>query len=307
LVWEHDEISALLLKEQGMPVSISLLDDADLMAARDDAVDWVLRVSAHFGFAGLTVVLAVNYFDRFLMSSCFEKDKPWMSQLAAVACISIAAKVEETELHLLLDLQVEESKFAFEPKTIMRMELLILSTLGWKMNPVTPFSFLDHFIRRFGLKKHLHWEFIRTCERIVVSLITDSCFVGYLPSVIAASTIILVIKEVEPSKASEYQDQLMQILKMPKEKLDACYKLILEKLETSNFLQWTHKRKFERMPKSPNGVIDSYFSCDSSNDSWALSVKSSPEPPFKKSKAREQQMRLTPINRVSFDALTSHH
>ncbi|KAF9592105.1 hypothetical protein IFM89_011943 [Coptis chinensis] len=48
-----------------------------------------------------------------------------MTQLAAVACLSVAAKVEETQVPLLLDLQVEETKYVFEAKSIQRMELLV--------------------------------------------------------------------------------------------------------------------------------------------------------------------------------------
>ncbi|KAM7474420.1 hypothetical protein LguiB_021663 [Lonicera macranthoides] len=73
-------------------------------------------------------------------------------------------KVEEIQVPLLVDLQVEEARFLFEASTIQKMELLVLSTLQWKMNPVTPLSFLDHIIRRFGLKTHPHWEFQRRCE-----------------------------------------------------------------------------------------------------------------------------------------------
>ncbi|CAL5331135.1 unnamed protein product [Camellia sinensis] len=57
-------------------------------------------------------------------------------------------------------LLVEESKFVFEAKTIQRMELLVLSTLQWKMNPVTPLSFVDHIVRRFGFRADLHLEFM---------------------------------------------------------------------------------------------------------------------------------------------------
>ena len=59
----------------------------------------------------------------------------------------------------------------FEAKAIQRMELLVLSTLQWKMNPVTPISFFDHIIRRLGLKTHLHWEFLERCERLLLSAI----------------------------------------------------------------------------------------------------------------------------------------
>ncbi|XP_028073141.1 cyclin-D3-1-like [Camellia sinensis] len=51
----------------------------------------------------------------------------WMEkdcQLVAVACLFLAAKVEETQVSLLLDFQVEESKFVIKAKTIQRMELL---------------------------------------------------------------------------------------------------------------------------------------------------------------------------------------
>ena len=46
----------------------------------------------------------------------------------------------------------------FEAKTIQRMELLVLSTLKWRMHPVTPISFFEHIVRRLGLKSRLHWE-----------------------------------------------------------------------------------------------------------------------------------------------------
>lgn len=38
----------------------------------------------------------------------------------------------------------------FEARTIRRMELLVLSTLRWRMLAVTPFSFIDHFLRKIN-------------------------------------------------------------------------------------------------------------------------------------------------------------
>lgn len=68
-------------------------------------------------------------------------------------------------------MQVEETKYVFEAKTIQRMELLVLSTLHWKMNPVTPLSFVEHIVRRLGLKTHPHWDFFRRCQLLLLSLI----------------------------------------------------------------------------------------------------------------------------------------
>lgn len=314
LFWENDELLTLFAKEKEAQAHLGNRDlisnEAHLDVARKGALDWMIRVSAHYGFVAMTTVLAVNYFDKFLLSPCFQRDKPWMSQLAAVACLSLAAKVEETQVPLLLDLQMEESKFVFESKTIMRMELLVLSTLQWKMNPVTPLSFIDYILRRLGLTTHhLHWEFLRRCECLLLSLITNSRFGCYLPSVMAAATMCFVIQEIDPCNALEYQNQLMGTLEVSKENVDDCYKLILEVSDDYGNKQCkAHKRKYQSRPGSPNGVIDSYFSSDSSNDSWALapsSLSSSPEPLFKKSRAQDQQMRLAPLNRVSIGVLSS--
>ena len=102
-----------------------------------------------------------------------------MTQLLSVACLSLAAKMEETEVPLTLDLQVKrifveciskfsqgfwreillkcrvffqvgESKYVFEARTIQRMELLVLSTLKWRMQAVTPFSFIDYFLHKLN-------------------------------------------------------------------------------------------------------------------------------------------------------------
>ncbi|PPR95130.1 hypothetical protein GOBAR_AA25539 [Gossypium barbadense] len=74
------------------------------------------------------------------------RGKTWTVQLLAVACLSIAAKMEETKVPLSVDLQVGEPKFVFEAKTIYRMEVLVLSTLKWKTQVITPCSFIDYFL-----------------------------------------------------------------------------------------------------------------------------------------------------------------
>ena len=73
-------------------------------------------------------------------------------------------------------MKVEDSRYVFEAKTIKRMEILVLSSLGWKMNPVTPLSFLDYITRRLGLKDHLCWEFLRRCEGILLCVIAGKFY-----------------------------------------------------------------------------------------------------------------------------------
>lgn len=105
LFWEDEELTSLLSKEGEACLCFEDLC-ADLALARRDAIVWMLKVKAHYGFSALTATLAINYLDRFLSSFHFQREKPWMIQLVAVTCLSLAAKVDETHVPLLLDFQV---------------------------------------------------------------------------------------------------------------------------------------------------------------------------------------------------------
>nr|APR64036.1 cyclin D3.1 family protein [Populus tomentosa]QWX39181.1 cyclin [Populus tomentosa] len=287
LSWEDEELSSLFAKEEQNQLCKDLETNPSLARARCEAVEWILKVNEHYSFTALTAVLAVNYLDRFLFSVHLQKEKPWMAQLAAVSCLSLAAKVEETQVPLLLDFQVEGSKYVFEAKTIQRMEILVLSTLKWKMNPVTPISFLDYITRRLGLEHYLCLEFLKRCERMVLSFLADSRSMPYVPSVMAAATMLYVIDNIEPSLAAEYQSQLLSILGIDKDKVEDCSKFLMEFALRDHFKLLSNKRKFCSLPGSPSGVVDVSFSSDSSNDSWSVasSVSSSPKPLSKRSRA----------------------
>ncbi|GMH13829.1 hypothetical protein Nepgr_015670 [Nepenthes gracilis] len=286
LYWEDHELSTLLSKEEENPLKENVVTNFSLSAVRSEAVVWMLRVHAYYSFSALTAILSVNYLDRFLFSFEFQREKPWLTQLAAVACLSLAAKVEETYVPLLLDFQVEETEYVFEARTIQRMEILVLSTLEWKMSPVTPHSFLDYITRRLGLKDHLCWEFLWRCERVLLSTISDFRFMRYLPSVIASATMLHVVNNLEPCIGNEFQNQLSGILGTDKDKVEGCFQLILE-LASGGKILLSNKRKSVSLPGSPNGVVDVSFSSDITNDSWSVasSVSSSPEPQSKKIRA----------------------
>ncbi|KAK4803613.1 hypothetical protein SAY86_003430 [Trapa natans] len=231
LLWEDEELLFLFSKEEaqreewGLATGHSVCSGS-VSQVRGESVEWMLRASAHHSFSALTAMLSIDYLDRFLSRFRLQSNKPWMIQLVAVACLSLAAKVEETHVPLLLDLQVGETRYLFEAKAIQRMELLVLSTLRWKMHPVTPLSFLDHIIRRLGLKNGVHWEFFRRCEALLLSAVSDPRSVDYLPSVLATATMLRIIEEVEPCDHMDYKSQLLRVLRMDKEKVEGCYQLI---------------------------------------------------------------------------------
>lgn len=129
LFWEDEELLSLFTKEKETHFLPSSSDPA-LCSARKEAVEWILKVNAYYGFSTLTAILAINYLDRFLSSLQFQKDKPWMIHLASVTCLSLAAKVEETQVPLLLDLQVRFQHLRLERLYIVKVVESFLFFLG---------------------------------------------------------------------------------------------------------------------------------------------------------------------------------
>ncbi|KAL3628012.1 hypothetical protein CASFOL_028114 [Castilleja foliolosa] len=115
-----------------------------------------------------------------------------------------------------------------------------------------------------------------------VVMVENFRLVHYHPSVIACATMIYVIREIETTDVLEYQNRIINVLETSKEKIDDCHKLIVEAVTNDHSRKSCHKRKYSSIPNSPSGVIDAYFSSDSSIDSWAVV---SPETFFKRSKA----------------------
>jgi len=68
-------------------------------------------------------------------------------QLLAVACLSLASKVEEHRAPRLSELRLDACEF--DSESILRMELLVLGTLQWQMIAATPFPYISCFAARF--------------------------------------------------------------------------------------------------------------------------------------------------------------
>lgn len=67
--------------------------------------------------------------------------------MLSVACVSLAAKMEEYRAPALSEYHIDECNF--EGSVIQRMEVLVLETLEWKMNQFTPFNYFRYFIDKF--------------------------------------------------------------------------------------------------------------------------------------------------------------
>ncbi|XP_022962585.1 cyclin-D2-1-like isoform X1 [Cucurbita moschata] len=241
--------------------------------ARTEAVDWIKKVSTHFRFGPLCIYLAVNYLDRFLSAYDLPKGKAWTMQLLAVACMSLAAKLEETEVPLSLDLQVGGSKFVFEARTIERMELLVLTTLGWRMQAVTPFSFIDHYLRKIHDDELSLEMSIGQSSHLLLNIIHGIEFLEFKPSEIAAAVAISVAGEAQSVDPDRAIHLLIQQLQM--ERVLKCLKLIDDTFVCRGGSGKGSSASMSSERRSPSGVLEvtclSYTSNDTAVGSCANS------------------------------------
>ncbi|RLN34364.1 cyclin-D4-1 [Panicum miliaceum] len=233
------------------------------LRVRADAVDWIWKVHAYYNFRPLTACLAVNYLDRFLSLYQLPEDKAWMTQLLSVACLSLAAKMEETYVPPSLDLQVGDARHVFESKTTQRMELLVLSTLKWRMQAVTPFSYIDYFLHRLnGGDAPSRRAVLRSAELILCITRGTHCL-DFRPSEIAAATAAAVAGE---ERAADIDKACTH--RVHKERVSRCLEAIRAAVAlpvgTAPLPPKTEGRSgggggaspFFSVPRSPTGVLD---------------------------------------------------
>lgn len=272
---DDDVITLLIQKEDNLQMEIrEYLDSFEgkgaEMQSRIHMIGWMLDVHAYFGFNALTAFLSVSYFDRFLSKHINSRGKIWLLQLVAVGCISLAAKLEETEVPLLLDLQVGELQHVFESCTIQRMELLILSTLNWQMSSVTPFSYIDYLIHKIGFLDESPQTLIARAEELILYTCRDARFLVYSSSVVAVASLICACEEEVPLQATRLKQALLSLWPVKEVKASECAQLMEETLRADPF--WTStlnkvvSRNSSSAPQSPMGVLEAAcFSSDSSD------------------------------------------
>ena len=73
-----------------------------------------------------------------------------------------------------MNLQVCEARFVFEAKTIQKVELLVLTTLKWRMQTVTPFSFIVAFIGKLDCHQPISRSSILRSTQLILCLINGN-------------------------------------------------------------------------------------------------------------------------------------
>ncbi|OIS95948.1 PREDICTED: cyclin-D4-1-like [Nicotiana attenuata] len=230
------------------------IGDLDLNVRRE-ALNWIWKAHVHYGFGELSFCLSINYLDRFLSLYELPRGKTWTIQLLAVACLSLAVKMEEINVPLTVDLQVEEPKFLFEGKTIQRMELLVLSTLKWRMQAYTPCKFIDYFMRKMNLDEIQSKQLISRSMQLILNTIKGIDFLEFRPSEIAAAVAMSVSLGERPQAKDIDKAMPCFSKQVEKDRVMKCLELIQD-LTLVSGTSVTTTAVGTSVPQSPNGVLE---------------------------------------------------
>ncbi|KFK25318.1 hypothetical protein AALP_AA8G097200 [Arabis alpina] len=172
---------------------------------RNQALDWIYKACEELQFGPLCICLAVNYLDRFFSVHDLPSGKAWTVQLLAVACLSLAAKVEETKVPELLHLQVGDPRFVFEPKSVQRMELLVSTVLRWRLRAVTPCSYVRYFLGEInGYDHEPSSRLISRSLQVIASITKGIDFLEFRASEIAVAIALYVSGELHTTHFDKF-------------------------------------------------------------------------------------------------------
>lgn len=199
-----------------------------MKCARLDSIDWIFNTGAYLGFQIHTAYLSITFFDRFLSKRPINEGKFWAFPLLSVVCLSLAAKIEETKVPSLSDFPIKE--FNVENALIQKMELLVLTALEWKMDSLTPFSYLHYFVSK------IHDDFrpnevVSRAVKLIVAMIRDISFLDFRPSIVAAAAVLAASDDKLTRKALEIK---MEFICLQNDDVYSCYNMIQEMEEKSN-------------------------------------------------------------------------
>ncbi|AES98215.1 putative cyclin [Medicago truncatula] len=280
----EENLKVLIEKEcHHLPASdyVNRLKNGELdLQGRMESIDWMEKAGLYFGFGPLCIYLAIRYMDRFLSVVDMLKERKWSIQLLAFCCLYLAAKIDEVVVPRSVDMQMDEKKYLFDKKTLRTTELLILSTLNWRMQAITPFSYIDFFLNKVNGDQVPIGDSILQSFRLIMSTVRGLDFIQFRPSEIAAAVAVLVSVEGENLIVQTEKALSLLIEYVEKEKVMKCIEMIQQLLSGSGSSAKDANVSVPFVAQTPIGVLDalclSYNSDDNHSDATTAPLADSP-------------------------------
>uniref|UniRef100_A0A7S4QQU5 Cyclin-like domain-containing protein n=1 Tax=Ditylum brightwellii TaxID=49249 RepID=A0A7S4QQU5_9STRA len=160
-------------------------------ASRRKMIEWCYQIVDQCGFDRESVVIAISYLDRFLMTQsgvpALHNNKTF--QLVTMTCLYIAIKLFEPEV---IDPSIVShiSRGLYTEQDIVDMEMVILSALQWRVQPPTAIAFVRHFLALVDLEERTKSQIVDASRIQIEKAVSNYEFIGINPSMIAAASIL---------------------------------------------------------------------------------------------------------------------
>lgn len=112
-------------------------------SCREQICEWCYRVVNFFKLDREIVYITMSYLDRFLATFVVDR---YTYKVAATTALLLVLKVYHPRKVILSDVITELSRGEFDSKDIEEMEIVLLRTLSWRINPPTAYCFVKHFM-----------------------------------------------------------------------------------------------------------------------------------------------------------------
>jgi hypothetical protein len=154
-----------LVDLKGLMRPLNLSDSKlPLTYQRKILVSWLSDVAEEYHLAPQTLHLAVLYLDRFLLTPEGKKLSTQTLQCYGVACVSLAAKYEETHRPYLDD-YTYITAYAYTRTQITEAETEIINVLKFELTCATSYDFATYYLARYYPTKEKLLVMIRyLCE-----------------------------------------------------------------------------------------------------------------------------------------------
>ncbi|RLN15705.1 cyclin-D2-2-like [Panicum miliaceum] len=234
---ESDEVVASLMekeKERLIHVAaghyLQRLNSGGVVSSwRIASIDWINKAQAHYNFGPLCFYLSINYLDRILSIKEPQAGQPWVQQLLGVKTSRWA---KHTTMLRKVAFMFEEyngvcsEKYKFDAESIKNMEIFVMGSLNWRMQAVTPFSYINYFMDKFTQGKTLSCGFASRCTELILGTLEATKFLQFRPSEIAAAAVLSAAAE---SHALDFSSALIASnIPVDKQTVKRCYEAMQE-------------------------------------------------------------------------------
>ncbi|KAL2320036.1 hypothetical protein Fmac_029005 [Flemingia macrophylla] len=170
----------------------------------------------------------------------------WMLELLSIACLSIAIKFNEMSALPFHEIQVEGLDYSFQSDVILKMELILLKGLGWHLNSITSYSFVEmlHFFEPF-----LYEKLISRVTELLVRATLDQKMLEFRPSIVGTSALWYTLDQLFPPTSDTYIACITRLLNQSqKDDIIKCHELMETQIS-----YWCENHHY--CPLSPTTVL----------------------------------------------------